>query len=112
MTVEQFSFAPNSRIYVQQSSDFDSKGTTNSPNDQTNSEENPGILQGGGNVLFRIEGDGDIEDIDLNEAYELSEEEAAQLIVGLKFTSTFADIVDNKIAKIFKQNSRERAADP
>lgn len=31
--------------------------------------------------------------------------------VGLKFTSTFADIVDNKIAKILKQNGRERATD-
>ena len=188
------------------------KGTTNSPTDQTNSEENSENLQGGGNKLFSVEGDGEIEDVDLNLAEELTEEDAARYIeeweneeidglveengfdknnslvksvinatksgvkkginamkprnileewydsrlvlrlfrnainkvngtimrpaedffvmandiasksrgltnkfrdeVGLKFTSTFADIVDNKIAKIFKQNGRERATAP
>ena len=45
-----------------------------------NPEKNSENLQGGEDVRFSIEGDGEIEDIDLNEAYELSEEEAAQLI--------------------------------
>lgn len=56
------------------------KGTTNSRTDQTNSGENSENLQSGEDMRFNVEGDGEIEGIDLNEAYELSEEEAAQLI--------------------------------